>query len=103
VHSDHTGWNTKLTSSGWVPRFSNARYYLHAADVAWMQGFVDEEGVREFAEAIAPLESAGQLDTSIQDRELSPGLSLRHAPGHTPGHRVVLLNVGDERVLFGGD
>jgi glyoxylase-like metal-dependent hydrolase (beta-lactamase superfamily II) len=103
AHSDHTGWNTTPSSSGWVPRFSNARYHLHAADVAWMRGFVDEEGVREFAEAIAPLESAGQLDTSIEDRELSPGLTLRHAPGHTPGHRCVLLDTGLERVLFAGD
>jgi glyoxylase-like metal-dependent hydrolase (beta-lactamase superfamily II) len=68
-----------------------------------MRGFEDEEDVREFAEAIAPLESAGQLDTSIEDRELSPGLSLRHAPGHTPGHRCVLLDTGGERVLFAGD
>jgi glyoxylase-like metal-dependent hydrolase (beta-lactamase superfamily II) len=103
VHSDHTGWNTTPSSSGWVPRFSNARYHLHDADVAWMRGLVDEEDVREFAEAIAPLESAGQLDTSIEDRELSPGLSLRHAPGHTPGHRCVLLDTGGERVLFAGD
>jgi glyoxylase-like metal-dependent hydrolase (beta-lactamase superfamily II) len=103
VHSDHTGWSTMASSSGWVPRFSNARYYLHAADVAWMRGFVDEESVREFAEVITPLESAGQLDSSIEDREVSPGLNLRHAPGHTPGHRCVLLDTGDERVLFAGD
>jgi glyoxylase-like metal-dependent hydrolase (beta-lactamase superfamily II) len=68
-----------------------------------MRGFVDEEDVREFAEAIAPLELAGQLHTSIEDREVSPGLSLRHAPGHTPGHRCVLLDAGGERVLFAGD
>jgi glyoxylase-like metal-dependent hydrolase (beta-lactamase superfamily II) len=103
VHSDHTGWSTMLSSNGWVPRFSNAQYYLHDADVAWMRGFVDEENVREFAEAIAPLESAGQLKTSIEDREVSPGLRLQHAPGHTPGHRCVLLDTGGERVLFAGD
>ncbi len=68
-----------------------------------MRGSVDEEDVREFAEVIVPLESAGQLDTSIEDREVSPGLSLRHAPGHTPGHRCVLLDTGGERVLFAGD
>ena len=34
---------------------------------------------------------------------MSPGLSLRHAPGHTPGHRCVLLDAGGERVLFAGD
>src|SRR5215470_9639856 len=59
IHSDHTGWNTMPSSSGWVPRFPNARYHLHGADVVWMRGSVDEEDVQELAEAIAPLESAG--------------------------------------------
>jgi glyoxylase-like metal-dependent hydrolase (beta-lactamase superfamily II) len=103
IHSDHTGWSTRASSNRWVPRFSNARYYLHDADVAWMRGFDDEEDLREFAEVIAPLELAGQLDTSVEDREISPGLSLRHAPGHTPGHRCVFLDTGGERVLFAGD
>ena len=67
-----------------------------------MRGLVEEEDVREFAEVIAP-QSTGQLDTTIEDREVSPGLSLRHAPGHTPGHRCVLLDAGGERVLFAGD
>jgi glyoxylase-like metal-dependent hydrolase (beta-lactamase superfamily II) len=103
IHSDHTGWNTMPWSTGWVPRFPNARYHLHDADVAWMRASADEEDVREFAEAIAPLESSGQLDTSIEDCEVSPGTRLRHAPGHTPGHRCVLLDTGGERVIFAGD
>jgi glyoxylase-like metal-dependent hydrolase (beta-lactamase superfamily II) len=103
VHSDHTGWSTKASPGGWVPRFPNARYHLHGADVDWMRSFTDEDDVREFAEVIAPLEAAGRLDASIEDREVSPGLRVLHAPGHTPGHRCVLLEAGDERVLFAGD
>jgi glyoxylase-like metal-dependent hydrolase (beta-lactamase superfamily II) len=103
VHSDHTGWSAMPSPTGWVPRFPNARYHLHGADVAWRRGLADEDHVREFAEVIAPLESAGQLDASTEDREVSPGLNLRHAPGHTPGHRCVLLDTGGERVLFAGD
>lgn len=103
VHSDHTGWSTETSPNGWAPRFANARYHLHAADVEWMRSFTDEEDRREFAEVIAPLEAAGRLDTSTEDRAVSPGLELRHAPGHTPGHRCVLLDAGDERVLFTGD
>jgi glyoxylase-like metal-dependent hydrolase (beta-lactamase superfamily II) len=103
VHSDHIGWSTAPSPDGWIPRFPNARYHLHEADVAWMRGSADEDEVREFAEVIAPLEAAGQLDTSTEDREVSPGLGLRHAPGHTPGHRCVLLDTGGERVLFAGD
>lgn len=103
VHSDHTGWSTEPTASGWLPRFPKARYHLHAADVEWMRGFDDEESVREFGEVIAPLEEAGQLDASVEDREVSAGLRVLHTPGHTPGHRCVLLETGRERVLFTGD
>jgi glyoxylase-like metal-dependent hydrolase (beta-lactamase superfamily II) len=103
MHSDHTGWSTMPSPDGWIPRFTNARYHLHGADVGWMRSFTDEDDVREFAEVIAPLEASGQLDTSIEDQDVAPGLSLRHAPGHTPGHRCALLDAGDERVLFTGD
>jgi len=103
IHSDHTGWSTVRSGDAWLPRFPNARYHLHKADVEWMGGFEDDESVRELAEVIRPLEASGQLDTSVDDREVSPGLGLRHAPGHTPGHRCVLLDAGDERVLFAGD
>ena len=103
VHSDHIGWNTVSTDNGFAPQFPKARYHLHEADVALARGFVDEDDVREFAESIAPLEASGQLDTSVEDRDVLPGLGLRHAPGHTPGHRVVLLDTGDESVLFAGD
>lgn len=103
VHSDHTGWSTERSSGTWVPRFPNARYHVHGADIEWMRGFTEDEEIREFAEVIAPLESAGRLDASVEDREVSPGLRVVHTPGHTPGHRCVLLDAGDERVLFAGD
>jgi glyoxylase-like metal-dependent hydrolase (beta-lactamase superfamily II) len=103
IHSDHTGWNTLRSVEGPVPTFPNARYLLHAADVEWLGAFEDGETTDEFAEVIVPLVASGQLDTSVEDREASPGLHLRHAPGHTPGHRCVLLDKGDERVLFAGD
>src|SRR6478609_2455936 len=39
VHSDHTGWSTEPSPDGWIPRFSNARYHLHGADIGWMRSF----------------------------------------------------------------
>jgi glyoxylase-like metal-dependent hydrolase (beta-lactamase superfamily II) len=103
VHSDHTGWNTIAVGETFVPLFPNARYHLHEADVAWARTFDEDDDVREFAEVIAPLIASGQLETSPEDRDVLPGLGLRHAPGHTPGHRCALLQAGDERVLFAGD
>ena len=103
IHSDHVGWNTVEVDGAFVPLFPNARYHLHEADVAWARTFDEDDDVREFAEVIAPLIASGQLETSPEDRDVLPGLGLRHAPGHTPGHRCALLEAGDERVLFAGD
>jgi glyoxylase-like metal-dependent hydrolase (beta-lactamase superfamily II) len=103
IHSDHVGWNTVERSGAFVPFFPNARYHLHEADVEWAYGFEDEEDVREFSEVIAPLQASGQLETAPEDHDVFPGLGLRHAPGHTPGHRCALLDASGERVLFAGD
>ncbi|HEY1330865.1 MAG TPA: MBL fold metallo-hydrolase [Actinomycetota bacterium] len=103
MHSDHIGWSTRPQAEAFVPRFPNARYYLHAADVEAKRTSDDEDDVRELSEIIEPLIASGQLDTSSDDLEIVPGLRLHHAPGHTPGHRVALLEVEGERVLFCGD
>jgi glyoxylase-like metal-dependent hydrolase (beta-lactamase superfamily II) len=103
IHSDHIGWNTIPSGGAFVPLFPNARYHLHEADVAWARTSDEDDDVREFAEVIAPLLASEQLDTSPEDRDVFPGLGLRHAPGHTPGHRCARLEAGDERVLFAGD
>jgi glyoxylase-like metal-dependent hydrolase (beta-lactamase superfamily II) len=107
VHTDHVGWNTIATPSGPAARFPNARYHLHAADVEWARQFGTPVSARAtpppFADVLAPLIVSGQLETSPEDGDTLPGLGLRHAPGHTPGHRCVLLDAGGERVLFAGD
>ena len=103
MHSDHIGWATQPAPGGLVPRFPNARYHLHPADVQAKRASHDEDDIRELAEIIEPLIASGQLDASPDDDEVIPGLRLHHAPGHTPGHRVALLDVRGERVLFCGD
>jgi glyoxylase-like metal-dependent hydrolase (beta-lactamase superfamily II) len=103
IHSDHIGWNTIAIGGVFVPLFPNARYHLHEDDIALARTYDEDDDLREFAEAVAPVLASGQLDTSPEDRDVLPGLGLRHAPGHTPGHRCALLEAGDERVLFAGD
>lgn len=103
MHSDHIGWATVPTPGGFVPRFPNAIHHLHPADVEAKRGSDEEDDVRELAEIIEPLISSGHLTASPDDYDVRPGLRLHHAPGHTPGHRVALLEVQGERVLFCGD
>jgi glyoxylase-like metal-dependent hydrolase (beta-lactamase superfamily II) len=46
---------------------------------------------------------AGKVDPITEDGEIVPGISTLHAPGHTLGHRCVVLSSGDERALLLGD
>ena len=50
-----------------------------------------------------PLRAADRLQLVDGDMTLLPGLQLRHTPGHTPGHQVVLLHTRDETLALTGD
>lgn len=99
LHADHAGGT--MTPDG-EPRFANATHHVHPADWVFFDGADDPEDFNGRA-AMAPLLSAGMLDLSAEDREITPGIRLVHSPGHTPGHRSVVLSAGDDHVLFTGD
>ena len=44
-----------------------------------------------------------RLHTFEQTHEVAPGVVVRHTGGHTPGHSVVDLVSGGERLTFAGD
>ena len=53
---------------------------------------------------MAVLEDRGLLDLDAGDREIVPEVRVVHAPGHTPGHRVVIIGGGQEgALLLAGD
>jgi glyoxylase-like metal-dependent hydrolase (beta-lactamase superfamily II) len=96
LHFDHVGWS-KL--------FTNAQFHAHAIDWAyWVTDATPETGPgrEDFGaipapERLAPL--ADRLTLHEGERtEVVPGLTLRLAPGHTPGH--CLVEAGDEIVLL---
>jgi glyoxylase-like metal-dependent hydrolase (beta-lactamase superfamily II) len=43
------------------------------------------------------------LDLDPEDHEVAPGVRVMHSPGHTPGHRSVLLADGSSTLLLTGD
>ena len=87
LHADHAG-AASLPDGG--PRFPNARYHVHPDDWTF---FAEHRTPDDFTGrfAMAGLRELGLLDLDPSDREVLPGVCLRHAPGHTPGHRVVGL------------
>jgi glyoxylase-like metal-dependent hydrolase (beta-lactamase superfamily II) len=101
VHDDHLGWTVDPATTR--PRFENARYLIHRADVEMMRGATDEEDRRIYEATLEPLERLGALDVTEDAVELLPGVLVEHAPGHTPGHQVVRIDSEGERALISAD
>lgn len=104
LHADHSG-GTVLTDGS--PRFPNARYHAHPAD--WEHFGSDpvvlDGGERRYdaRTALEGLAADGTLSLEPDDHEVSPGVRVVHTPGHTPGHRSVLLDGGEDALLLTGD
>jgi glyoxylase-like metal-dependent hydrolase (beta-lactamase superfamily II) len=52
---------------------------------------------------LAPLERSGQLHLSEYEMQVNQELLVLHAPGHTPGHQVVMVDSHDEGAIIAGD
>lgn len=108
LHVDHIGWNTRLADGEWVPTFPNATYLMPAVDFHFWNPANNpavEGGVNQnaFADSIAPVHAAGQVQLWEDTHRIDGGLLLEAAPGHTPGHAVIKLESGGDRALFAGD
>jgi glyoxylase-like metal-dependent hydrolase (beta-lactamase superfamily II) len=116
IHYDHVGWNTTLEDGSWVPTFPNATYlvpekdydYFHPENAERMRPpRTDDErarfaGIRlVFADSIAPIADAGQLQTWHGEHRVHDALRLEPAPGHTPGSSVAWLETGSGAVFVG--
>lgn len=95
LHTDHVGWSVV----GGRPYFPNARYLVPRADHDAVERL--NPALREAI--LAPLAAAGQLDLIEGVVRLGPGVSTVPTPGHTPGHTSLLLESGDDMVVFSGD
>ncbi len=109
LHGDHVGWNTHDVDGRWVPTFPNARYLIPAADDRYFGPVGDYAGGRRpddrllYEDSIAPIHRAGQADLWNDTYRIDEHLTLRSAPGHTPGSAVVHLQSGTDRAIFVGD
>jgi len=101
LHGDHVGgalhgsWPDDLR-----PAFPNARVVAPAVEVEWSRGGGSgrsNEGGPVAVAALAPV-----LVAVADDVEVAPGVRLRPAPGHTPGHSVVEVD-GREPLVFAAD
>lgn len=103
AHPAHVGGT--LNDAG-RPVFANAHYYLWADEWAfWTSEFAfAKASERHVALARANLEPIrDQLTLLDRECEIVPGICVLPAPGHTPGHAVVSVSSGDERLFYIGD
>lgn len=95
LHFDHVGWATRR---GEIV-FPRATYRCHPDD--W-DHFVEAPHAEPGAvRKLAPLRD--RLEPFDDAAILAPGVTVRHAPGHTPGSAVVVVADGAERALLLGD
>ncbi|MBI1774267.1 MAG: MBL fold metallo-hydrolase [Proteobacteria bacterium] len=104
LHLDHVGW---AVDGDGRPRFANARYIVGAEEWAHWDGLGERAGlphhVAGVRNSVAPLARAGRLDCVEAGARIAAGVTLIDSAGHSPGHRSVLVEAGDRRVLITGD
>jgi glyoxylase-like metal-dependent hydrolase (beta-lactamase superfamily II) len=113
-HPDHIGGVTDVSGR---PRFPNARHIMGSAEWRfWTDETVLEKCARnelyglgrfdrhigEWARRCLP-PLASRLELVESEVEISPGVRVAPAPGHTPGHLAVIVASGREQCLFVGD
>jgi glyoxylase-like metal-dependent hydrolase (beta-lactamase superfamily II) len=102
LHADHAGGTVRDDGS---PTFPNARYHAHPDD--WDHFAIpdpdDTDRPYDAREVLERLATDGILSLEPDDHEVSPGVRVVHTPGHTPGHRSVVLEDGGDSLLLTGD
>jgi glyoxylase-like metal-dependent hydrolase (beta-lactamase superfamily II) len=107
LHFDHVGWAT----DGEKVFFADATHHAHATDWAYWVGpdphpetgpGRDDFGAIPAPERLAPLADSIVLHEGERS-EVVPGVTLRLAPGHTPGHCIVEVEDGAERAVILAD
>ena len=94
LHVDHVGWDGV---------FSEARYVIPRADWAFFMSDESLEQRPHLREKVKPLGDAGLVDLVDGETEVSPGIRIVPAPGHTPGHAIVWIESQGSALAMLGD
>ena len=91
--ADHIGWAAAPTY------FHNARHVLQQAD----HDAVADLNPQLRHTLLDPLHAAGQLKLVTGSAQIATGVRVDLAPGHTPGHQVVLVDDRRRTLAITGD
>ena len=109
AHPDHIGGTVGRDGRA---LFSRARHVLSESEWEfWARGRPDLTAMtvpHEVSAAIGPIAQRSietlrfQIETVDGEKEITPGVHVIPAPGHTPGHLAILIESGGERLLHIG-
>ena len=103
AHPDHIGGTLDDEGS---PVYVNARYFIWKGEWDfWFSELAEAKTPERFVTcARTNLEPLRDRVTLLdRESEILPGIGVIPAPGHTPGHMVVSVSSGDQRLLYIGD
>lgn len=106
IHTDHSGGLVK----GSQLMFPTATVYVGKPDVDfWLnpatakRSQIDQKLFSEAVKTVKPYLDAGKLRPFSGETAISPGITARPTPGHTPGHSFYVVESRGESIEFWGD
>ena len=108
LYFDHVGWNTRLQNGKWVPTFPNAKYVMSRTDHDFWEQEAKRPGTEAFKvntynDSVLPIVEAKKAEFVTGEHGMCGCLTLKPAPGHTPGQIRVDLDSRGKRAIFAGD
>ena len=104
LHFDHAGGNCFREETGeFQPTFPNAVYYINQGELAYAKGPDPRSKPSYLPHTWEPLEKQGQVALISGDEEITPGVTVVPAPGHTPNHQIVTVQSGELTACFLAD
>jgi methylmalonyl-CoA epimerase len=104
LHFDHFGGATTREGDELRPRFTNAKYYIKAAE--WEDATHPHERNRAsyLQDDFVPLKSAGVVHFYEGDEVgIRPGVDVVRTGGHTGQHQIVFVSSGGKTAVFVAD
>jgi glyoxylase-like metal-dependent hydrolase (beta-lactamase superfamily II) len=103
LHADHVGWNLRYSGGMPAPYFRRARYIISKPDYDY---FTEEKMLEKsphIQRQVIPLRRLRLQQIVEGEHEVTEGIMVVPAPGHTPGHQVVLINSAGKKAMVAGD
>jgi glyoxylase-like metal-dependent hydrolase (beta-lactamase superfamily II) len=103
LHADHVGWNLRYSGGMPAPNFRRARYLISKPEYDYYTEEKMLEQSPHVQRQIIPLRRLRLQQIIEGEYAITDEVSVVPAPGHTPGHQVVLINSEGQKGMIVGD